>query len=99
MKFIQTYNDFLNETESNSIINLDLYRKVHEKQPMTVKNSVYESVSVLTVTGLSKENKEELQRLGVVVKAVGPGWYLTVKDIDKKAVLDYLKKENVPIGE
>jgi hypothetical protein len=90
------------EIKNESIINWDLYQKIKGNSgnfDMEIKYPIYERYSLITATGLSKENKEDLQKMGVDVKLMGPGWYLTVKDSDKKKVLDYLAKENIPVNE
>lgn len=54
--------------------------------------SVSKGRTVITATGLEKMNKEDLIKLGVEVKQVGPGFYLTFDDKDKTKVMDYLNK-------
>ncbi len=104
-KHTKTYHDLYGddeETKNESIINWELYQKLKGNEiniSTEINHSFNESFSQLTATGLSKENKEDLIKMKVDVRQVGPGWCLTVKDTDKKKVLDYLSKEGIPVNE
>jgi hypothetical protein len=104
-KHTKTYHELYGdekETNNESIINWDLYQKIKGNSgnfDTGIKYSIYERYSLITATGLSKENKEDLQKMGVDVKIMGPGWYLTVKDSDKKKVLSYLSSKGIEVNE
>lgn len=88
------------DSKNESIVNWELYQKMdHDFGNIANDLNLYESFSVITATGLSKENKEDIQKMGVDVKMMGPGWYLTVKDSNKKKVLSYLSSEGIEVNE
>ena len=60
---------------------------------------ITEKQSVLAVTGLSKEAQQKLIDMGHSVKIVGPGYYVTVDDSEKKRVIDYIRGEGAEVNE
>jgi hypothetical protein len=50
---------------------------------------------VVTATGISKKNKEDLIDMGVKLNFQGVGYYLYIKASDKEKVFSYLRKENI----
>lgn len=60
---------------------------------------VEEAFSTVTATGLSRQNRQDLIDLGATIKVVGPGYYITISDSNKKLILDYLAKHSIDIYE
>jgi hypothetical protein len=60
---------------------------------------IEENFSTITATGLTKQNKQDLINMGADIKTSGPGVYIMIKNADKKKVLDYLAKSNIPVNE
>jgi hypothetical protein len=77
----------------------ELYGDDDEKNESVDLKSLNENSSLITATGLSKKHKEDLIKMGANVEMMGPGWYITVKNSDKKRVLQYLNKEDIEINE
>ena len=85
------------------------FKKYGKKIPKSKESSVWvaslytdmmnESSSVMTATGLDKETKKELEKLGATIKTKGSGSYITVKDANKDKVVQYLTKQNIEINE
>ncbi len=103
-KFTKSYHELYgdDEAKNESIIDWELYQKLKGssiKISNGINYGINESFSQLTATGISKQNKNDLIKMGVDVKQMGPGWYLIVKDTDKKRVLQYLSKEGIEVNE
>lgn len=90
------------ETKNESIINWELYQKMNgqsTKIDTEYKYSVTEKYITITATGLDKDDKAALIKMGANVTMMGPGWYINLKDTDKKKVLAYLDKEGIEVNE
>jgi hypothetical protein len=89
------------ETKNESIHNWEYYFKLKGDSKISnrIINPLLESYITLTATGLSKENKEDLQKIGASVRMQGPGWYITINSNDKDNVIKYLKDNNIEVNE
>jgi len=96
------YADDEKETKNESIINWELYQQLKggsTKIEKELKYQIAEKYITITATGLDKDDKAALIKMGANVTMMGPGWYINLKDTDKKKILDYLNKEGIEVNE
>jgi len=91
-KHTKTYQDLYGESDNNQNEFDDIISEEFEVY-------IEENFSTITATGLSKQNKQDLINMGADIKTSGPGVYIMIKNSDKKKVLDYLAKSDIPVNE
>ena len=100
----EAYKELPGDTKGKKLLKKSQHTKDYEslygdEEESKNESFLNEKAFMITVTGLTRQNKEDLTKMGVVVKQMGPGFYLTINDSDKKRVYDYLNTQDVEVSE